>query len=102
MDDLGATVSCVLKVAVYGAQKLGLISTQILLRKKFWTSKDSNKILTLNMIPVIKVQKLDIDINYHKRYSTKTSLYILVYVLFMCSSDTSCGILNNYRNIMCK
>lgn len=100
MDDLGATVSCVLKVAVYGAQKLSLISTQILLRKKFWTSKDSNKILTLNMI--IKVQKLDIDINYHKRYSTKTSLYILVYVLFMCSSDTSYGILNNYRNIMCK
>lgn len=100
MDDLGATVSCVLKVAVYGAQKLSLISTQILLRKKFWTSKDSNKILTLNMI--IKVQKLDIDINYHKRYSNKTSLYILVYVLFMCSSDTSCGILNNYRNIMCK
>lgn len=100
MDDLGATVSCVLKVAVYGAQKLSLISTQILLRKKFWTSKDSNKILTLNMI--IKVQKLDIDINYHKRYSTKTSLYIMVYVLFMCSSDTSYGILNNYRNIMCK
>lgn len=100
MDDLGATVSCVLKVAVYGAQKLSLISTQILLRKKFWTSKDSNKILTLNMI--IKVQKLDIDINYHKRYSTKTSLYILVYVLFMCSSYTSYGILNNYRNIMCK
>lgn len=100
MDDLGATVSCVLKVAVYGAQKLSLISTLILLRKKFWTSKDSNKILTLNMI--IKVQKLDIDINYHKRYSTKTSLYILVYVLFMCSSDTSYGILNNYRNIMCK
>lgn len=100
MDDLGATVSCVLKVAVYGAQKLSLISTQILLRKKFWTSKDSNKILTLNMI--IKVQKLDIDINYHKRYSNKTSLYILVYVLFMCSSDTSYGILNNYRNIMCK
>lgn len=100
MDDLGATVSCVLKVAVYGAQKLSLISTLILLRKKFWTSKDSNKILTLNMI--IKVQKLDIDINYHKRYSNKTSLYILVYVLFMCSSDTSYGILNNYRNIMCK
>lgn len=100
MDDLGATVSCVLKVAVYGAQKLSLISTLILLRKKFWTSKDSNKILTLNMI--IKVQKLDIDINYHKRYSTKTSLYIMVYVLFMCSSDTSYGILNNYRNIMCK
>lgn len=99
MDDLGATVSCVLKVSVYGAQKLSLISTQILLRKKFWTSKDSNKILTLNMI--IKVQKLDIDINYHKRYSNKTSLYILVYVLFMCSSDTSYGILNN-RNIMCK
>lgn len=99
MDDLGATVSCVLKVAVYGAQKLSLISTLILLRKKFWTSKDSNKILTLNMI--IKVQKLDIDINYHKRYSNKTSLYILVYVLFMCSSDTSYGILNN-RNIMCK
>lgn len=99
MDDLGSTVSCVLKVAVYGAQKLSLISTQILLRKKFWTSKDSNKILTLNMI--IKVQKLDIDINYHKRYSNKTSLYILVYVLFMCSSYTSYGILNN-RNIMCK